>query len=172
MDVLTISEEYRQTQIELHKRADYGVASLHYAPRVRELIDRIGAKSLCDYGAGKRRLWDTIPRFKIEYFPYDPAFPEYGPPIQADLVCCIDVLEHVEPELLDNVIRQLHWLTRFYGFFSIASGPALKFLADGRNAHLIQQPVSWWREKLSSHFQVERFEFDTLANFYLIVTPK
>jgi hypothetical protein len=40
----------------------------------------------------------------IEYYPFDPAFEEYGEPRAADLVCCIDVLEHIEPEKLESVL--------------------------------------------------------------------
>ena len=64
--------------------------------------------SLTDYGAGKKRLFESLGKLNNtpqEYFPFDPAFPEYGEPKEADLVCCIDVLEHIEPDLVDNVIK-------------------------------------------------------------------
>ena len=76
------------------------------------------------------------------YHAFDPAFPEYGDPQPADLVCCIDVLEHIEPEFLDSVIAELARITIKLGFFTIATGPATKTRADGGNAHLIQQPSS------------------------------
>lgn len=34
-----ISDEYREMQRELHENPDYGVASVHYAPRVAEIIE-------------------------------------------------------------------------------------------------------------------------------------
>ena len=72
----------------------------------------------------------------FDYYPYDPVFPEYGPPKKADIVCCIDVLEHVEEEYLTNVLDELKKITMKLGFFTIATEPADKFLKDGRNAHL------------------------------------
>jgi hypothetical protein len=33
-------------------------------------------------------------------------------------------------------------------------GPAAKTLIDGRNAHLIQKPTSWWLGKLINYFEV------------------
>ena len=93
----TISESYRQAQQELHKNPGYGVMSVHYAPLVKEIIAACNAKSLSDYGAGKKRLNETLLSLgvNVDYHPYDPAFPEYGNPVSADLVCCIDVLEHI-----------------------------------------------------------------------------
>ncbi|MCF8187114.1 MAG: hypothetical protein K9J28_09910 [Sulfuritalea sp.] len=108
------------------------------------------------------------------YLPYDPAFPEYGVPKAADLVCCIDVLEHIEPHFIDNVIFDLSKITTKFGFFTIHMGPAGKFLSDGRNAHLIQQPTSYWLEKLVKYFDViQLMEHQLMGNgFWLIVKPK
>ena len=153
----TISEEYRKLQEELHKNPDYGVASTHFAPVVSEIMKGLKIKSLSDYGAGKKRLYESLKKLNNvpnEYFPYDPAFPDYGKPRAADLVCCIDVLEHIEPELIDNVIDDLSSITTNYGFFTVHMGPARKFLSDGRNAHLIQKPSSWWLEKLIKKFEI------------------
>jgi len=54
--------------------------------------------------------------------PYDPVFPEYGEPRPADLVCCIDVLEHIEPDLVDNVILELARVTTNLGLESSDNG--------------------------------------------------
>jgi len=153
----TITEEYRKLQEELHKNPDYGVASTHFAPVVSEIMKGLKIKSLSDYGAGKKRLYESLKKLNNtpnEYFPYDPAFPCYGKPQTADLVCCIDVLEHIEPELIDNVIEDLSSITTNYGFFTVHMGPAGKTLPDGRNAHLIQKPSSWWLEKLIKKFEI------------------
>lgn len=151
-----ISEQYRSLQQALHLNPNYGVASLGFATAVRALADRVGAQSISDYGAGKQNLRHALERMgvDIEYRPYDPAFPEYGEALPADLVCCIDVLEHIEPIYLDAVLDDLQRITLRFGFFTIHTGPAAKVLADGRNAHLIQQPLSWWKPKLSGRFQL------------------
>jgi hypothetical protein len=65
------------------------------------------------------------------------------------------VLEHIEPDFLDNVLDDLAAVTVGYGFYSIHTGPARKHLADGRNAHLIQKPSSWWLPRLCERFEVE-----------------
>lgn len=110
-------------------------------------------QSVSDYGAGKQNLLVGLRSAgidSVDYYPYDPAFEEYGEPKAADLVCCIDVLEHIEPDKLENVLLDLARITVDFGFFSIHMGPAAKILSEGRNAHLIQEPSSWWLPKPSN----------------------
>jgi len=169
-----ISEDYRRLQQELHKNPQYGTASIEFAPIVRQVIEMGKLQSLSDYGAGKQNLIKTLrDRFglNIDYRPYDPAFPEYGEPQPADLVCCIDVLEHIEPELLDNVLDDLHRITTRYGLYSVHTGPALKVLADGRNAHLTQKPSSWWLPRLCQRFEIDALN-KTAGGFYVLVSPR
>jgi hypothetical protein len=78
-------------------------------------------------------------------------------PDPADIVACTDVLEHIEPECLEDVLADLRRVTKKMGFFTIATRPAKKFLSDGRNAHLIQQDARWWLEKLWAKFHVQQF---------------
>jgi hypothetical protein len=167
-----ISEDYRRQQQELHRNPSYGVASIQFAPMVRQVAEQTKAASISDYGAGKQNLRITLEAagFTTDYRPYDPAFPEYGEPQSADLVCCIDVLEHVEPDLLDNVLDDLARITVRYGFFTVHTGPAQKVLSDGRNAHLIQQPSSWWLPRLRARFEIAHLQ-DTPDGFVMIVTP-
>ena len=173
----TITEEYRKLQEELHKNPDYGIASTHFAPVISEIMRGLKIKSLSDYGAGKKRLYESLKKLNNapkEYFPYDPAFPDYGKPQSADLVCCIDVLEHIEPKLIDNVIDDLSSITTNYGFFTVHMGPARKSLSDGRNAHLIQKPSSWWLEKLIKKFEIiNLIEHQIMGKgFWTLLKPK
>ena len=153
----TITTEYLQQQRKLHQNPNYGVASLSFAPIVADIMRQTGCSSVSDYGSGKKRLLEGLNQAGVIpslYLPYDPVFPEYGEPKTADLVCCIDVLEHIEPELIDNVILELSNITTKLGFFSIHMGPAAKILDDGRNAHLIQKPSSWWLKKFINYFEI------------------
>ena len=169
-----ISDDYRRLQQKLHENPAYGVASLGFVPVVAKLLTQIGATSLADYGAGKQNLRKGLEEAGVQladYRPYDPAFPEYGPARTGDLLCCIDVLEHIEPEFLDNVLDELQRLTRRVGFFSVHTGPATKTLADGRNAHLIQQPSSWWLPRLCQRFEVDHLQ-RTQGGFFVVVRPR
>ena len=161
MTLQTITEEYRKLQQDLHKDPNYGQASLGYAPIVANIIRGLNIKTVSDYGAGKKNLLIGLNQSEInlnEYYPYDPSFPEYGPPKAADLVCCIDVLEHIEPDLIDNVIDDLSKITTNFGFFTVHMEAAKRKLSDGRNAHLIQKPSSWWLGKLIKYFDILHLE--------------
>jgi hypothetical protein len=173
-DRVRISSAYQALQQELHKDPNYGVASLGFAPIVKDIMVHFETKSLSDYGAGKcnlRRGLQDHGMTGYAYFPYDPAFPEYGPPKPAELVCCIDVLEHIELEFLDAVLFDLKEITHKRGFFSVHCGPAVKVLSDGRNAHLIQQPTSWWLPKFCQHFEIEHLERSP-EGFWVLVKPR
>lgn len=171
---MTISPEYLEQQKLLHQNPNYGVASLQYATLVVDMLDQTRAKSVSDYGAGKcnlRKKLHELGRTDIEYFPYDPAFPEYGPPKQADVVCCIDVLEHIEPAYLQAVLQDLERIVIKIGLLTIHCGPAVKTLPDGRNAHLIQEPASWWLPRLCEHFEIAHLQSEP-NGFWVIVLPK
>ncbi len=151
-----ISEAYREMQRELHKNPNYGVASVGMAPLVAAVLEMYGIGELLDYGAGKQRLKATLDQLGVEvaYRAYDPAVDSISAaPEPAECVACIDVLEHIEPDMLDAVLDDLKRLARRYVFLTVHTGPAIKFLPDGRNAHLIQQPAAWWLPKLDARFK-------------------
>jgi hypothetical protein len=169
-----ISDGYLAEQRELHKDPNYGTASISAAPIVIDIMQKTGARSLSDYGAGKCNLHKAMKDrgfTDFKYLPYDPAFPDLGPPAPADLVCCIDVFEHIEPDYLDAVLDDLRSITRKIGFFSVNCGPANKLLADGRNAHLIQKPSSWWLPRLCERFEIVHLE-RMQGGFWMIVEPR
>ena len=149
-----ISDEYREMQAKLHENPNYGIASTYFAPIVDDVIQQFKINDLLDYGAGKLRLKESI-KSEVNYTAYEPSNPKYADtPEPTEFVTCIDVLEHIEPELLDNVLNELQRVTLKYGFFTIHTGPALKTLPDGRNAHLIQQPYTWWQPKIKERFEI------------------
>ena len=160
---MLISEEYRKAQSELHaSNPNYGVASVQFAPLVLEALKQTQTTALLDYGAGKGRLGlalkDKLP-FALKIHHYDPAIPDWAAtPAPCEFVTCIDVLEHIEPPLLDAVLDDLKRVTLRFGLFTVHTGAAAKFLPDGRNAHLIQQPPRWWLPKILDRFELLKFE--------------
>ena len=171
-----ISEEYLNLQTKLHDNPNYGTASISMAPLVKKLFDDFEFKSISDYGAGKKNLEKALKDLGLknfEYFPYDPVFPDYGKPAPADLVCCIDVLEHIEKEYLLNILDDLKLIITKLGFFTIGTIPARKTLSDGRNAHLIQKPASWWLPLMCERFEIEHMQkIKKPRGFMLIVKSK
>lgn len=170
-----ISDDYRRQQEQLHTNPDYGVASIGFAPIVAQLAEAFRVRSLLDYGAGKGRLGLTLKQYlqrPLAISHYDPAMPEWAArPEPCEFVACIDVLEHIEPPLLDNVLDDLKRVTARLGVFTVHTLPAVKVLPDGRNAHLIQQPPSWWLPKFFERFELVTFT-RTDVGFWVVVERK
>lgn len=167
---MLITDEYRQLNAELHvSNPHYGVSSSRWAPHVADLAARLQTQDILDYGCGKGLLKQTLGWPIREY---DPAIPgKDTPPEPADLVICTDVLEHIEPECLSHVLDDLQRLTRKVAFLNVATRPAKKVLADGRNAHLIQEQLSFWLPQFWERFTLLVLE-NGRGEFNLIVSSK
>ncbi len=149
-----ITDEYRSLNAELHtRRAGYGANGHKWADRIAGYVRESGATTVLDYGTGKGTLVRALRKKGLECAGYDPAMEEWSAdPAPADFIVCADVLEHVEPDCLDDVLSDLSRLMRKAGLLVISLIPSDKELADGRNAHLIIQPAEWWMNRLHERF--------------------
>jgi len=165
-----ISAEYAKLNEQLHKEnMFYGVGGGKYAETVLKLKEAIKADSILDYGCGKSYLAKALP-FAI--WEYDPAIKgKEESPRPADIVISTDVLEHIEPERLLFVLDDLRRCVRKIGYFVISTIPAGKFLADGRNTHLIVHGQNWWSTKLSKFFTIGKI-WMAGSNLHVIVGVK
>lgn len=174
MSALLITEQYRAQQSELHAAGDYGLVGKLFGELVSRHMKSLGVNSILDYGCGSHRSLLkglSIPD-DVVYEGYDPCVPAYSAePCPAELVVCLDVLEHIEPPLLDNVLDHLGELCDPYGLFTIHTGPAAKLLPDGRNAHLIQEGRSWWLPKIEQRFTVLGLG-KTSGGFFVLVRSR
>lgn len=156
---MLLTEEYRKEQERLHAAGNYGTASLGYGGIVSQLVEKTGAQTLLDYGCGSMRNLAKVLDCDVLYQGYDPGVPAFSiDPDAADLVACIDVLEHIEPDCLDEVLDHIRSKTRKHVFLTVHTGPAVKTLSDGRNAHLIQKPAAWWLPKLMERWELLQFQ--------------
>lgn len=167
-----ISEEYRQLQSQLHKSdINYGTKSVFMAPLVSHMINKFGITEMLDYGAGKGRLESALEvNHPVEVTRYEPSNDEWNIiPEPSEFVCCIDVLEHIEPEYLDDVILDLKRVTKKYGLFTIHTSAAVKILPDGRNAHLTQKGIGWWLNKLDEHFRIKELKQSSKNGYWIFL---
>lgn len=150
------SYAYRVAQRAMHQAyTTYGRTARKWGARACALIERYQPESILDYGCGKGELKNqlTTPYRREMVREYDPAIPgKQAPPEPADLVFVIDVLEHVEGEYLDNVLKHIRSLTRKAAFFTIATREAKKTLPDGRNSHVSLISAKGWENLLSNYF--------------------
>lgn len=181
---MLISDSYRQQQETLHSSGSYGTVSAFYAPLVAKLINHTEAAHILDYGCGSNlTLMKTLAEGRMvkhpfKYQAYDPCVPQYAtPPVPAELVACIDVLEHIEPDNLDEVLDHLYSVTEAVGFFSVSCVPAKKVLPDGRNAHLIQEQPEFWLPRIMCRWELQTFQVTGendhgVTSFYVVVKAR
>jgi hypothetical protein len=75
------------------------------------------------------------------------------------------VIEHFEPELLDESLQLMQSKFTQSAFLIIACYPAKKFLSDGRNAHLIVENADWWLERVKQQFDHCDIAWSEKVNF-------
>jgi hypothetical protein len=158
-----ISEQQRQLNQALHAENDLfgvGMANLESGrlPAALRRMHELGCcNSILDYGTGKgalvQRLREELPPY-INVQGYDPAVQRFShrPSQPFDVVTCVDVLEHVEPTSIDEVLRDISRLTREFCYLVIDLQPAVKSLPDGRNAHILLAPADWWLGRVAQLF--------------------
>lgn len=161
-----ISPKYLEMQKEMHARIDrvYGVAGSNNSARVfmagAQMLRRKGVCDVLDYGCGPGLLVNSIrgafPDIPgLNYYEYDPCIPgKDAEPKPADVVFCGDVMEHVESECVEAVVRHIRDLTKSVAIFIISLRPASKTLPDGRNAHITVKPQDWWLSWIKKYFIV------------------
>ena len=153
---MLISDAYLGANAALHgQSATWGILKDQDLDLIKQLVTQFRPQSVLDYGCGKGRLGKIMAGVQS----YDPAIPEFSAePKPADLVVCTAVLEHIEPEHLEEVLDHLKFLTWKVIMLVVDTAPSSHVLSDGRNAHLIQEPLEWWLPKL-----MERWKIKTVA---------
>lgn len=151
-----MSEEYLEVQRRMHaEKPNYAGSSGKYAKFVLAMAGQIEAETILDYGCGRGQLRSTLEGGGYKTFEYDPSVAgKEAPPARCDMVACMDVLEHVEPQCLDSVLAHIKSLAKKGVYLLVATREANKHLPDGRNAHLIVESPDWWLEKLLRYWRV------------------
>ena len=154
---MRVSDDYLAQLKELHEGPGWGKGGLQHLDEILELLVDTRATTVLDYGCGKGRLVRALNMRHIYTDGYDPAVEQFAhEPTIADLLVSTDVLEHIEPECLDEVLAHMAYLTGIRAYLVISLRPAVKHLPDGRNAHLIIESKEFWLSKLAEHFGLVR----------------
>ena len=150
----TVTDEYKAQLQQYHAgNPAWGTGCGNYFEEVRGNL--YGGKVILDYGCGKGTLKKAMKVYPdIEVVDYDPGIPgkDSIPDREYDLVACRDVLEHIEPECIDEVLADIQKHAGRSIWLMIHTKPAGAILPDGRNAHLIQEGMKWWKQKLEPLF--------------------
>ena len=136
-----------------------------HAPFIKEIIDRLGCKTVLDYGCGKGQQYEwvipttgqTIEQFwGVTVTKYDPAYEKFAaePEGKFDLVICTQVLGAIPVSDIPWVVNRLYALADKALYVSERLGGARKVLGD--NA---LRPTEWteddWMGELKRNGSVE-----------------
>lgn len=170
-----ISENHRDTRKTFYESPFvFSNIAEQFSPIVSEIINNNQFTSILEYGAHNTNLVTSLStNHEIKLRCYDPAIPQFlRRPEAAEMTVCMDFIEKVEPEFLDNTLIDIASLTEQLALFVIQCGPANHPFSDGRDINLTQEPLSWWLSKL-----LDRFELDHLLKlednrYLMLLFPK
>ena len=136
--------------------------------RIKQWIERTGARTILDYGAGKglqyrphkvllngahvadgiAEYWDVD-----EVRCFDPGYAPHSarPEGRFDGVICTDVLEHCPEEDLPWILDEIFGYAKSFVYLNVACYPARKTLPNGENAHVTVRSPEWWRKLVEQH---------------------
>lgn len=157
-------EELIREYQNIHKQGEQMWGTTTYKNRhmvehqIRVIEHRIGKiKSSLDYGCGKG--WQYSKKLVHKDWGidlptlYDPCVAglDIKPQGQFDIVICIDVLEHVHPDSVDDTLQEIINYSKKALIFNIAVRPAIKKFKDGTNYHTTIESKKWWRDKIRKY---------------------
>ena len=143
-----------------------------YVPEIMHLMTDFNFMSLLDYGAGRAAdlVWDQEVTKKIlknksgrtpklfSYEPFHTNFKYRDPSVlkkRYDIVVCMDVLEHLLPEDVDDVLRTIMSCAHKMLFLVIHTTPATKLIKDEKGNDVFEQSLhttvedsKWWQDKI------------------------
>ena len=128
------------------------------------------ANSILYYGAGsglfKEKMDQKYPNAKFNIHEYEPGIigKDEDPPV-CDATVCIDVLEHVEPNKIDNVLQHIYDKTNKWVYVVVCCTLARNTFPDGQNLHLLVKEANWWLGKFKDKWDM----FDIINGKFLKV---
>ncbi len=157
----TLHNEGDQTAGKSADETFPGKMLIEHAPFIKDVIDRLGANSILDYGAGKGlgylqkdlQLTKSLRVDSIKIYwgvedirCYDPGYEPFSrlPVGQFDGVICTDVLEHITEPDVPWVLEEMFSYARNFVYANVACFPAVKLLPNGQNVHCTIHSPDWW----------------------------
>lgn len=165
------SDEYLAL-IRDHHKGHWGGACKGYEDMIHKYMLLTKSKTLLDFGAGKGMLSQQQEIFMSNYedyykiIPYDPgnpAFDEWINPPVCDASFSADVMEHIEPEYIDNTLQFIYDKTNNWTYHKICTKPASNNFRSTmkdekpRNLHTLVKPAHWWANKFERYFTLHDF---------------
>jgi len=155
-----LTDNYKKQLEQLHGCNKMGKNSRRKTPKlfnIPEFLQTYNPVSIIDYGCGSGSLVNYLSKDYPLVHGYDPCVRHYCkyPKRVYDVLISMDVLEHIEPDFLDENLKDIDKLFSKAAYLDIHTSASPTLLPDGRNAHLIQEQPDFWREKILSNMNVK-----------------
>lgn len=152
---MTISNDYQEVLQRKHGAStNWGSTAGKYAGAevLQQVFYNQQIQEMLDYGAGKQALKPFVERYipHVAYHAYDPGVPEIAdkPKGKYGIVTCIDVLEHVEKEFTEEVVREIGRYAKYTVLLDIACYPTGQVFEEGphkgKDLHINLCPPDTW----------------------------
>jgi len=162
LDQAWTPQHYAKWTGEVPEEAWSGDPRFDPAPRVfmlaAQLQKQMGYCHVLDYGCGsgrlKHNLYAAFPAlqnvFVHEWDPFYPGKQSIDQPAPADVVFVGNVMEYVEPECVEYVLREIRTMTSKVAIFMI----------HAERKEGAGYPIDWWASMLRKHFVIVEQSLD------------
>lgn len=167
MDDLTKIE--REKYLKIWQKEEYRTVSpgMKEVERARDFFNLKPGDTLYDFGSGPCRAtkWFIDNGIKATAIDFADNAREVDVPFLeaclwdmpddtpvADFGFCCDVMEHIPPEKVDEVLISIAELTNIGAYFRISTKPDKMGKLIGQPLHLTVKDGNWWLSKLQGHF--------------------
>lgn len=168
---MIVDPELQKQYSELHRNAIYGKGADVFLLHIQACIGDLKPARILDYGCGQSRRDYNLVLNGAKYHRYDPAIPEIEkvPVKSADLIINTDVMEHIPPSDVPDVLAHIGSISQNV-FLNIATRSASQILPDGRNAHLTIMTAQEWLKQIRSTFPQAEIVSERPRHSCIIIT--
>lgn len=138
--------------------------------RAEEILRELPTRGdLLDVGAGRGELREAAERAGFYYAGIDPvpylASARVYTAIATDLpfanasfevVCCLDVLEHLVEEDIRPALREMRRVSRGTVFLTASETPSFYGAPDGKDLHISKRPLAQWERMFNEEFPLAK----------------
>lgn len=139
--------------------------------RAEQILASLPRGDLLDVGAGRGELGAVATKLGFSYVGLEPvpylATEDIVTGIATeipfsdslfDVVCCLDVLEHLVEEDIVPALQEMDRVSRGVLFLTASEQPSLYGSPDGRDLHISKRPLAEWERMFEEEFPFYRIE--------------
>jgi len=88
-----------------------------------------------------------------------------------DWIYCVDVLEHIPTEYVEQTLRKMARITGKGGYLQVCCVPDNCGKMIGETLHLTVQPMDWWAKQIQAHWPIASQQTDGTYSTFILRGP-